>query len=127
MQRDTGELSEAERPMPADGRVLRAHLLQRPRHVGCEDHVHDVLARRARRRRDRVDERDGALERDIDALREQPRLLPEFPLQRVQEALPRVDAAAGQEPDLLAALFVPAEEDPSSPPEDGGHPHARRV
>jgi hypothetical protein len=39
-------------------------------------------------------------------------------VQRVDEALPTVDAAAGQEPILLAGLLVPAEEHTSLPAQD---------
>ena len=64
-------------------------------------------------RRDRVDERDGALDRDLvfDA-----DLLAQLAVQRVDEAFARVDPASRQEPVLAAPrLLVAAEQDPVLP------------
>src|SRR5918996_1759473 len=124
MGRDPLELSHAERAVAAHRVILRADVLERPGHVRREDHVDDVLPRRAGGWRDRVDERDGALERDVHALREEPRLLPELALKRVQEALARLHAAAGQQPDLARTLVVSAQENATPPAQDRRHPHA---
>jgi hypothetical protein len=53
--------------------------------------VDDVFRRRAVRR-DRVDDRDGPLERHVRA---DSHLLDQLTSQRIDEALARVDAAAG--------------------------------
>ena len=46
MQRNGVELLEPKRAMSAYGSVLRAHVLERPGHVGGEDHVDHVLSPR---------------------------------------------------------------------------------
>ena len=75
MERDRFELAEQERPVAAHRVVLRDDPFQRSRHVGREDHVNHVLAVRARRRRDRVDDRHRAFEGHLDTLGEESRLL----------------------------------------------------
>ena len=85
--------------MTANRVVLRHDVLERARHVGREDHVDDVLAARLRSRRDRVDDRDRAFEWNLDALREEPGLLPQLAIERAQRGsrppAPRRPAAAG--------------------------------
>src|SRR5207245_4286743 len=97
----------------ADGGVLRAHCVERAsREIAGEDDVDDVPARRRALRRDRIDDRHRPFDRDVlvDA-----DLLGELALERVDEALAGVDAAAWQQPVLLARLLVPAEQDRAAP------------
>jgi len=61
-------------------------------------------------------------ERDIDALGEEPRLLPQLALERVEKALPRSDTAAREEPHLAVVLVMPAEENPAAPAENRRDP-----
>ena len=75
-------------------------------------------------RRDRVDDRDRALDRQISS--SMPTSSRELAVQRVDEALADVDAAAGQQPVLAAArLLVPAEQDAILPAEERRDPDAR--
>jgi len=116
MQHDRLELVDPKEPVAADGCVLRGHGLERTApEIAREDDVHDVLRREAPLRGDRVDDRNGALERQLEADSD---LLRELPVQRVHEALARVDSAAGQQPVLASGLLVPAEKDASVPAED---------
>ena len=70
------------------------------------------FAAKLRAGRDRVHDRDRALEREqvVD-----PDLLGELAAQRVDERLARVHPAAGQQPVLLPRLLVPAEQDAVAP------------
>src|SRR4029453_9048001 len=110
--------------MAAHGCVSRGDALERAsREVGREDDVHHVLADERALRRDRVDDRDRPLEREVLADRH---LLLELAAQRLDEALAAVDAATRQEPVLAASrLLVPAQEDTPLPAEDGRDPDAR--
>ena len=72
--------------------------------------------------RDRLGDRDRALERERVA---EPELLAELALQRLVQALPRVDAAARQQPVLLAGLLLPAEQHAVLPAQQRGHANAR--
>jgi hypothetical protein len=77
MEHDVVKLVVGEQPMATHGRVLGRDPLQRaPGEVGGEDDVHDVFTARAVAGRDRVDERDGAFERQLLADAE---LLAELP------------------------------------------------
>ena len=65
MQHDLVELPLREQPVPADGGIGRRDRLERPApQVTREDDVDDVLRGEAAHGRDRVDDRDRALERD---------------------------------------------------------------
>src|ERR671934_220112 len=66
---------------------------------------------------DRVDDRHRPLDRNLVG---DPQLLGQLPVERVDEALPRVHAPARQEPVLPLPLFVPAEEHASPPAENRG-------
>src|SRR5437763_4125376 len=123
VEHDALELVDREQPMPLHGGVLRGHRLERaPAEVAGEDDVDDVLRGEAPDGRDRVDDRDGALDRqllvDSDLLRE-------LAVQGVDEALARVHAAAREEPVLLAGLLVAAEEHAVAPAQDRGHADPR--
>ena len=124
MEHDLVELRAVEEPMAAHGGVVRRGRLERAAgEIAGEDDVHDVLRRERTLRRDRVDDRDRALDRDLvlDA-----DLFAQLAVQRVREALARVDAAAGQEPVVAAAgLLVPAEQDAVLPAQHGGDADAR--
>ena len=102
--------------MAANGHVVRGDLLERlPGQVAGEDDVHDVLGGEAAHRRDRVDDRHRPLDRHLGADAD---LLGELAVEGVDEALAGVDAAARQQPVLLAVLLVPAEEDARLPAQD---------
>src|SRR2546421_5683399 len=67
VEHDRLELVEAEKPVAADGRVLRGHRLERAAaEIAREDDVHHVLRREASLGCDRVDDRDGALQRELE-------------------------------------------------------------
>ena len=76
-------------------------------------------------RRDRVDDRDGSLERDLLAAREEPGLLEELPMQRRDEALPDANASPGQEPHLARRLLVAQKENAPLPAQDRRDPDPR--
>src|SRR4030095_6464990 len=92
--------------------------LQVPR----EDDVDDVLRREATHRRDRVDDRDGPLDRNL-VFQAAPR--GELAVWRAPEPLARVHAPAGEQPVGPPVLLVPAQEDPPAPAQDRGDPDAR--
>ena len=73
-----------------------------------------MLRRQRETGRDRVDDRDRALER----WRHDPDLLGDLALERVHQRLARVNAAAREQPDVAPALVVPAEQDAVTPPEE---------
>ena len=125
VQREPLELVEVEQPVAAHGLVARDDVGERAVELGREDDVDDVLRPEAALRRDRVDDRDRALDRDLVAVLGQPGLLVELALQRLRQALAAPHAAAGQQPVLGAALLVPAEQDPAVPAEDRRDPDAR--
>ena len=81
-----------------------------------------MCLREAELRRDRVDDRDRALELDV---RLDAELLAQLAPQRLDDRLPRVDAAAGQEPVLLAGLLLTAEQHAALPLEDRRDADAR--
>ncbi len=117
------KLVEREQPMATHGGVLGGDGLERPpREVGREDDVDDVLRRSAPRGRDRVDERDGPLERKLVGDAE---LLAQLAVERVDEALPRVDATTRQEPVLPTRLLVTAEEKAFLPAQERGYTDPR--
>jgi hypothetical protein len=111
VQHDRIELVHREQPVPADRGVGGADGLEGAVEIAREDEVYDVLRDERALRRDRVHDRDRALERR----RLDPDLLPQLAIERIDDRLARVDAAAGQEPDVLALLLVPAEEHPVPP------------
>src|SRR5207302_789749 len=64
VQHDLFQLLDAEQAVAANRGVLRGDGLERTaRQIAGEDDVHDVLGREAPNRRDRVDDRDRALDR----------------------------------------------------------------
>ncbi len=66
MEHDLVELVGPEQPVPAHGCVLRGDCLERASgQVAGEDDVDDVLRGEAARRRDRVGDRHGALDRNL--------------------------------------------------------------
>ena len=105
--------------MSAYGVVLRCDVLERAVSVGREDHVHDVLAVRRRVGRDRIDDRNGPLERHLGAVVEEPGLLRQLSLERPHEALADLNAAPRQEPHLALGLLVPEKQDAALPAQDG--------
>src|SRR5712691_3356037 len=123
MENDRVEVVDGEQPVAADGCVLRADRVQRPpREVAGEDDVVVMPAGRRAVRRNRVDDRNRALDGDVLVDSD---LLGELALERVDQALARVHAAAGKQPVLLARLLVPAEQDRPAPVEHGRHADAR--
>src|SRR5262249_23618281 len=120
---DAVELPKAEQTMTADGIIQRGHELERPlAEVACEDDVDHVLRREAGRRRDRVDDRNRTLERELVGDAD---LFRQLPVQRVDEALAGMDTATGQEPVLLPRLLVPAQQHTSLPSQDRGDADTR--
>ena len=91
MQADLVQFLGPEQAVAANRGVARGHGLQRPAaQIPGEDDVDDVLRGEAPHRRDRVDDRDGPLHgRLVD-----PDLFRELAMERVDEALARVDPAA---------------------------------
>ena len=66
MEHDAVQVVDAEEPVPPHRGVLRRHRLQRPAaEVAREDDVHHVLRGEAPHRRDRVDDRDRPLDRQL--------------------------------------------------------------
>ena len=123
MQDDTVQIGDFEQAVTAYRGVLRRDGLQRsPAEIAREDDVYDVLRHEAALRADRIDNRDRTFHRQliVDA-----DLLCELAVQRVDEALATVDAAAWQEPVLLAGLLVSAEEHASLPAQDRRDSNAR--
>jgi hypothetical protein len=103
MQHDPVEIADREEPVTAHSRVTRRDGLERAAaEIACADDVDDVLRRRGAHRRDRVDDRNGPLQRQLV---ENADLLRKLAVQRVNQALARVDAAAGKKPVLLLALW----------------------
>src|SRR5579864_5773698 len=124
MQHDVVELRTVEQTMAAHGSVARCRRFERPPgEVAGDDDVHAVLCRERALWRDRIDDRHRPLDRDLVL---DPNLFAQLPVQRIGEALARVDAAAGQEPVVAATgLLVLAEQDPLLPPQHCRHPDAR--
>src|SRR5712692_6765720 len=123
MQHDPVELVDGEEAVAANGGILGPHRLERASgQVAGEDDVHDVLARERALRRDRVDDRHRAFDGDVLV---DPDLLSELALERVDDALAGVDAAAGEQPVLLARLLVTAEQNRAAPVEHGRNADAR--
>src|SRR5579864_1264740 len=124
MQDDVVELRTVEQTMAADRGVARRRRFEGPAgEIAGEDDVDNMLGNERALRGDRVHDRDRPLDRDLvlDAY-----LLAQLPVQRVGEALARVDAAAGQEPVVAATgLLVLAEQDPLLPPQHCRYPDAR--
>ncbi len=87
MKCDRVELAYGKDAMATHGVVLRHDVLERSTHIRGEDDVHDVLAVRSRRRRDRVDDRHGPFERNLCTVREESCLLPELPPQALRSKL----------------------------------------
>src|SRR3990170_2774622 len=112
------ELMDMERAMAAHRLVLGRDLLERARYVCSEDHVDHVLALRLPVRRDRIDERNGTLQRYLDTRRKEPRLLPELAAKRPDEALPGSHTPTGQQPHLVLSFLVAEQQDPAAPAED---------
>ena len=120
MQDDAVQLIGGKEPVSLHRLVLRGDGLERAVDVAGEDDVDDVLRDEAIGR-DRVGDRDGPLEgRRLDA-----HLLRDLALERVEQALAGVDAAAGEQPASSPVLLVPAEQQALLPAQDGGHPHPR--
>src|SRR6266545_3811190 len=116
MQHDDVEIGDSEQAVPADGCVLRCHAFERaPTEIAREDDVDDVLRREAAYRRDRVDDRDGPLDRQLVV---DPDLLRQLAVEGVDEALARVHTATREQPVLLPALLVTTEKDASPPAQD---------
>src|SRR5262245_60755605 len=108
--------------MAANCGVLGRHGLQRSSpQVAGEDDVDDVLGGSAVRR-DRFDDGDRALERQVLF---DPALLGELAFQRLKQSLPAIDAASGKHPVLLARLLLADKEDAALAPEDGRNPDSR--
>src|SRR6266516_2458029 len=124
MEHDVVELDTVEQPVASHRRILRRDSGERtPREIAGEDDVHDVLDCEGPLRRDRVDEGDRPLDRDLvlDA-----DLLVKLAVERVGETLAGVHASARQQPVLAAArLLVAAEQDPVLPPQQRRDPDPR--
>src|SRR6476646_4426652 len=117
MEHDLVEVALVEEPVAAHGRVLGGDSFERAsREIAREDDVHDVLRRERALRRDRVDDRDRPFDRELVL---DPDLLAKLAVERIDKALARVDAAAGQQPVLAAVgLLVAAQEDPVRPAQE---------
>jgi hypothetical protein len=85
--------------------------------VACEDDVDDVLRGEAAHRRDRVDDRNRPLHRDLVL---DPDLLGQLAVERVDEALAGVDAPAREQPVVATVLLVPAEQEAPLPAQQRG-------
>src|SRR5207342_2348068 len=83
--------------------------------VSREDDVDDVLGRERADRSDRVHDRDRTLDGRVVVDSD---LLGQLTVKRVDEALAGVDAPAGEQPVLAAALLVPAEQQAPLPEQD---------
>src|SRR5438093_6196249 len=119
VQHDGVQLARPEEAMAADGCIPRGHCLERPpAEIPGEDDVDHVLGREAPGRRDRVHDRHRPF---YGQLIVDPDLLGQLAVQRVDEALPGVDAAPWQEPVLLAGLLVSAQQNAAFPAQDRGH------
>jgi hypothetical protein len=125
MQRDAVELVGREEPMAAYGLVARHDTLERAVQLAGEDDMDDVLRPQTPLRRDRLDDRDRPLDRQLVADRPRARLLRQLALQRVDERLAARHAAPGQQPVLAAALLVADEEDRPAPVQERRDPDAR--
>src|SRR5207249_5838427 len=115
-------LLEIEDPMVSDGGVTRGHSFQRATtQMSREDDVHDMLWGHARRR-DRVGDRNGALEGKILFDSD---LLGELAQQCVHQGLAGPHTAPRKKPVLAPRLLLPNEQDPVLPAKDGGDADAR--
>ena len=93
MQDDAVEVLHSEESMAAHRRVVRRDRLEgASAKVAGEDDVDDVLRCEAPDGRDRVDDCDGTLDGQVFVDAD---LLGELAMERVDEALTGVDAAAG--------------------------------
>src|SRR6266536_63109 len=116
VQADLVELVRGEQAMAPHCGIPGGHRLERSAtQVAREDDVDDVLGGEAADGRDRVDDRDRALDGRLVV---DPELLGELAVKRVDEALARVDAASGKEPVVAFPLLVPAEQDASPPAQE---------
>ena len=95
MERDAVELVDPEQPVPAHCLVPRGDVRERAVELAGEHDVDDVLRPEAPLGRDRLDDRDRALDRQLLVLPDETRLLGELALQRLDEGLAAPDAAAG--------------------------------
>ena len=123
MQDDLVQLVGREEPVAADGRVVGSDPFERAAaQVAREDDVDDVLRREAADRCDRVDDRDRAFHRNLVL---DPDFLGQLAVQRVDEALAGVHAAARQEPVLAVVLLVTAEQQAGLPAQQRRDPDPR--
>src|SRR5439155_5929157 len=108
MERDARKLVDPEEAVAANSGVAGRHGLERPAaQVPRKDDVDDVLGLRSAFGGDRVHDGDGTLNRKILV---EPDFLGQLAPERVDEALPRVHAAPGKEPDLPPTLLVADQE-----------------
>src|SRR3990172_2566828 len=124
MQHDRPELLRSEESVAANRLVLGDELGERAIEIPGEDDVNDVFRPQAPLRRYRVDDRDRPFDRQLVAGPEHPCLLDELAVERLREAFAAADSPARQEPVILPALLVPAEQDHPAPPQDGRHADA---
>src|SRR5262249_17894440 len=92
------------------------------REVGREDDVDDVPVVGRPVRRDRLGDRDRALEEQLVG---QAELLAELARERFGERLATLDAPAGEQPVLLARLLLTAQQDASVPAQERRDAEAR--
>src|SRR5947207_15763159 len=100
--------------MAPNGGVFRRDSLERaPLEVRREDDVDDVLGREAAHRRDRIDDRDRALDGNLVG---DSHLLRKLAMERADEALARVDSTPRQQPVLAPVLLVAYAQGAHAPP-----------
>jgi hypothetical protein len=125
MNRDRLELANEKRPVSTNGVVLRHDTLEGARDIRGEDDMDDVLAVRVAGRRDGLDDGDGTLEWDFDSLGEEPRLLPELALKRMNQTLSDTHSSTRQQPNVTVALLVAQEQYAPLPAQNRGDANTR--
>src|SRR3954452_11698412 len=119
---ERGELVERHEPMAADGSVGRRHGLEASaRDVAVKDDVHDVLSRPEACRRDRFDDRNGAVEgHGLEGA-----LLGELTGQGDVERLPLLHPSSREQPVRAVALSLLAQKHQVAVAQERGDPDAR--
>jgi hypothetical protein len=125
MQHDLVELVETDKAMTSHGLVVRHNAGERAPELGGEDNMDDVFCPPAALRRDRFDDRDRAFEWKLLSPLPDSRLLAELSMECLNQGLSALNATSGQQPVLLPALLVAAEQDRVVPPEQGRHSDSR--
>ena len=119
------ELVDAEQAVAAHRLVLRGHAFERARRGRpAKIDVDDVLAAR-RPGRDRLDERDGALEREIVAVATRPTSSASSRCSASSSVSPPLTPPPGSSQYSRPRLLVAAEQNAALPAQDRGDPDAR--